>query len=148
MMEDAIEKFHEALSIDQGRHDALWCLGNAYTSQGFLSADVGTANTFFDKAGEAFKLAAAQEPHNESYKRAMDMAKKAPALYLELQKQLQAAGQGSPLGEGSRQAVQSVKEASDKAWMGDIWFDVAGWGVLLAVGFGIAVIAQRSAPSA
>lgn len=29
----AIEKFKMALAIDSTRHDILWCLGNAYTSQ-------------------------------------------------------------------------------------------------------------------
>ena len=39
MIEEAITKFEQALGIDGRRHDALWCLGNAYTSQGFLSGD-------------------------------------------------------------------------------------------------------------
>lgn len=29
----AVEKFKQAISIDGKRHDAQWCLGNAYTSQ-------------------------------------------------------------------------------------------------------------------
>ena len=32
----------QALAIDARRHDALWCLGNAYTSQGFLSAEAAS----------------------------------------------------------------------------------------------------------
>lgn len=32
----------QALGIDANRHDALWCLGNAYTSQGFLSAEAAS----------------------------------------------------------------------------------------------------------
>lgn len=42
MIEEAIGKFEQALSLDAARHDALWCLGNAFTSQGFLSAEAAS----------------------------------------------------------------------------------------------------------
>ena len=29
----AVDKFKQALGIDPSRHDTLWCLGRAYTSQ-------------------------------------------------------------------------------------------------------------------
>lgn len=42
MIEEAIGKFEQALALDAARHDALWCLGNAFTSQGFLSAEAAS----------------------------------------------------------------------------------------------------------
>ncbi|EFN58331.1 hypothetical protein CHLNCDRAFT_20637, partial [Chlorella variabilis] len=87
MIEEAIAKFEQALGIDEKRHDALWCLGNAYTSQGFLSAESASARQYFERAGECFRKAVDLEPGNESYRRALDMSSKAPQLYQELQRQ-------------------------------------------------------------
>jgi tetratricopeptide (TPR) repeat protein len=47
---EAVDKFHQALVIDPSRDDTLWCLGNAYTSQGFLCPLKGEAMVLFDKA--------------------------------------------------------------------------------------------------
>lgn len=47
---DAVNKFQEALSIDPRRDEALWCLGNAYTSQGFLSPQKMKAMELFARA--------------------------------------------------------------------------------------------------
>ena len=154
MIEEAIEKFEQALDIDAKRHDALWCLGNAYTSQGFLSAESGAASLFFTKAGHCFQKAVDQEPSNESYKRALEMSSKAPQLYEELQRQLQAAGAtmgGSPRESGSasgsaggRGGAVAVKKAP---LINEFWWDVAGWASLVALTMGIAAL-SRSGPSA
>lgn len=51
----AITKLKQALEQDEGRADACWCLGNAYTSQGFLCNDRPEALQLFDKASDCFK---------------------------------------------------------------------------------------------
>jgi hypothetical protein len=50
MVEEAVEKFQMALKIDPRKHEASWCLGNAYTSQAFLSEEKSIANGLFSKA--------------------------------------------------------------------------------------------------
>jgi tetratricopeptide (TPR) repeat protein len=50
MVDAAVSKFQQALTMDPKKHDALWCLGNAYTSQGFLSAQKEAAEDLFRKA--------------------------------------------------------------------------------------------------
>lgn len=39
------------------KHDTLWCLGNAQTSQAFLIPDQEEAKAYFDKAAEYFQQA-------------------------------------------------------------------------------------------
>jgi len=50
MVDEAVRKFQAALKIQPKKHDTLWCLGNAYTSQGFLSQSRMLANGLFKKA--------------------------------------------------------------------------------------------------
>jgi tetratricopeptide (TPR) repeat protein len=49
-VDEAVDKFQHALRVDAKKHEALWCLGNAYTSQGFLSTRKSDANVLFKKA--------------------------------------------------------------------------------------------------
>lgn len=155
MIDDAIKKFEAALAIDDKRHDALWCLGNAFTSQGFLSANAETAGKFFTKAGDAFKRAVEHEPNNDSYRRALEMSSKAPQLYEELQKQLQAAAVGSgAIGGGSSSSRGSAsgektqgqgQKEKGLSSIGDFWYDAAGWVVLIGLGIGIAALSRSAA---
>jgi hypothetical protein len=152
MIEEAVGKFEGALALDAARHDALWCLGNAYTSQGFLSADAGAAGAFFERAGACFERAAAAEPGNESYRRALDMSAKAPQLYAELQRQLAAAGGGggggggsggrSPRGEPAGRGGGGGARARGARAISDSWYDAAGWAVLVSLGFGVAALSR------
>lgn len=54
---DAIDKLEKALVVDPRKHDALWCLGNAYTSSAFLIPDLEDARGYFDKATQYFEQA-------------------------------------------------------------------------------------------
>ena len=54
---DAIDKLEKALVIDPSKHDALWCLGNAYTSSAFLIPELEEAKVYFDKATQYFEQA-------------------------------------------------------------------------------------------
>ena len=46
-----------ALKVNPKKHDALWCLGNVHTQQGFMVREASEANKFFDKANALFQRA-------------------------------------------------------------------------------------------
>lgn len=54
---DGILKLEEALKVDPKKHDTLWCLGNALTSQAFLTPDSDAANVIFKQAAVLFQKA-------------------------------------------------------------------------------------------
>lgn len=54
---DAITKFEEALLIDPKKDEAVWCIGNAYTSFAFLTPDETEAKYNFDLATKFFQQA-------------------------------------------------------------------------------------------
>lgn len=134
----AIDKFDEALAIDPRKHDALWCLGNAFTSQGFLTADAGAAAALFTRAASAFKRALAEDPTSDVYRKALEMTAKAPALHAELQKQLHASQTGGGGGGGGGKA-RSASAATPTA---DLWWDVAGWVALGAIVVGVVALTR------
>ena len=153
LIEAAILKFEEALQINPKKHDALWCLGNALTSQGFLYADAEKAGEFFTKAADNFRKALAEEPNNEVYKKALEMTAKAPALHLELQKQLaqqqqqqqqQAVAAGATGAAGGAQSEAERRKELDEAFT----YDVLGWLTLAAIAVGWIAMARRAGAAA
>jgi len=54
---EAISKLEEALTINPNKHDAMWCLANAYTTQAFMIPDLEEAKVYFQKAAEYFQQA-------------------------------------------------------------------------------------------
>ncbi|BDA41634.1 probable mitochondrial import receptor subunit TOM20 [Coccomyxa sp. Obi] len=136
MIQEAAEKFKMALAIEPGKHDALWCLGNAYTSQGFLTTETSQALEFFEQATECFKKALQEEPTNDVYKKALEMTHQAPQLHAELQKQIHA----SQFGESSASATRPKSTS-------DFWYDVAGWVLLGGIIVGWVALARSSTPA-
>ncbi|XP_057445687.1 mitochondrial import receptor subunit TOM20-like [Lotus japonicus] len=132
MTQEAVSKLEEALVINPKKHDTLWCLGNAHTSQAFLIPDLEEAKVYFDKAAEYFQLAVEEDPENELYKKSWEVAAKAPELHVEIhkhgfgQQQQQSAGIAGP-SSSSGTKTQKKKKSSD------LKYDIFGW-IILAVG--------------
>lgn len=145
-LETAVEKFQMSLNLQPEKHEAMWCLGNAYMSQGLLQPDAGKANDCFDKARTQFKKALDREPTNGSYQRTMEMVGKAPEIFAELQLQLQQ--QAQPAAEiaasSSRGAAASGKK--QKGGVSDLWYDLGGWVILAGLITGYVIAVQRTAP--
>ncbi|KAE9612549.1 hypothetical protein Lal_00005908 [Lupinus albus] len=132
MIQDAVSKLEEALDINPKKHDTLWCLGNALTSQAFLIPDQDEAKAYFDKAAVYFQQAVDEDPTNELYQKSLEVAAKAPELHVEIHKQgfaqqLQAAEATGPSSSSSGTKTQKKKKSND------LKYDIFGW-VILAVG--------------
>jgi len=54
---EAISKLEEALTINPNKHDAMWCMANAYTTQAFMIPDLEEAKVYFQKAADYFQQA-------------------------------------------------------------------------------------------
>jgi hypothetical protein len=57
MILEATSKFEEALKMEPKRHYTRWCLGNAFTSEGFLETDGTIAYSLFKQATQCFQQA-------------------------------------------------------------------------------------------
>ncbi|GKC31991.1 mitochondrial import receptor subunit TOM20-like protein [Tanacetum coccineum] len=50
MLRAAVSRLEESLSINPAKHEARWCLGNAYTASAFLIGNHNEAKILFDEA--------------------------------------------------------------------------------------------------
>ncbi|OVA17503.1 Plant specific mitochondrial import receptor subunit TOM20 [Macleaya cordata] len=128
MIKDAISKLEEALVVNPSKHDTLWCLGNAHTSQAFLTPELDMAKVYFDKATQYFQQAVDEDPSNELYVKSLQMNAKAPELHMEIHKH----GLGQQLAGGGSSTSSNAK-GSKKKKNNDLTYDICGW-VILAVG--------------
>lgn len=133
MVKEAISRLEEALEIDPKRHSTLWCLGNAHTSNAFLSADQEAAKSSFSKATECFQQAVNEDPGNELYLKSLEVTAKfaqAPDMHLELQRQAISQQQAATSSESSASTAKASKKKKDNS---DLKYDICGW-IILAIG--------------
>ncbi|CAA0406652.1 Mitochondrial import receptor subunit TOM20-4 [Arabidopsis thaliana] len=114
MILEAILKLGEALVIDPKKHDALWLIGNAHLSFGFLSSDQTEARDNFEKASQFFQLAVEEQPESELYRKSLTLASKAPELHT-----------GGTAGPSSNSA-KTMKQKKTSEFK----YDVFGWVIL------------------
>lgn len=143
LIEQAVSKLEAAIKLNSRKHDALWCLGNALTSQGFLYPDAEQANKYFSKAKDCFQRALDLEPWNETYQKAFQLTAKAPQLHEELQKQLaqQQAQQESQMGGGQGGSRKGKEPVDENEWA----YDYLGWVVLVGLAVGWVWLARPKA---
>ncbi|KAG7626752.1 Tetratricopeptide-like helical domain superfamily [Arabidopsis thaliana x Arabidopsis arenosa] len=124
----AISKLEDAILIDPMKHDAVWCLGNAYTSYARLTPDDTQARLNFGLAYLFFGIAVAQQPDNQVYHKSLEMADKAPQLHTGVHKNrlLSLLGGVETLALPSPKVVKNKKSSDEK-------YIVMGW-VILAIG--------------
>nr|GEX38994.1 mitochondrial import receptor subunit TOM20-like [Tanacetum cinerariifolium] len=132
MIKDAVSKLEEALAINPLKHEAMWCLGNAQTTQGFLTPDHDEAQILFEQASEFFQKAVDECPGNADYRQSLANSSKASELHNEVHKAGGLAQTQQALAGGSGASSSNAKKGSGKK-NNDFTYDVCGW-IILAVG--------------
>ncbi|KAL3142381.1 hypothetical protein ABBQ38_002717 [Trebouxia sp. C0009 RCD-2024] len=149
MIKEAVRKLETALQLDDSKPETLWCLGNAYTSEGFLVGSPQTAKDFFRRASGCFEKASELDPSNDVYQKAVEMTKKAPELHAQLHAQMRAqqeeaeSGGGGTFRIGANGGSDGRRGATKES--SDFWWDVAGWVTLVGLGFGVVTLSRNSA---
>ncbi|TYI60276.1 hypothetical protein E1A91_D10G093300v1 [Gossypium mustelinum] len=132
MIQDAIVKLEQALSINPRKHETLWCLGNAQTSLAFLTKTEDEARPYFKQAAKYFLQAVDEDPTNEVYLKSLEISSKAPELHREILKHgldQQIVG----VGPSAATSSSSAKDAKKGKKSYDLKYDRVGW-IVLAIG--------------
>eukprot|EP00850_Spirogloea_muscicola_P020086 SM000207S06161 [mRNA] locus=s207:62488:63811:+ [translate_table: standard] len=145
MMDEAVSKLEQALKVDPRKADALWCLGQTHTAQGFLLQDAARANALFQKAAACFQGALDEDPTNEGYKKALELADKAPLLHQEMQRELSTRAQLGALAAPPAESSRAAKKK--KANNGELLYDMLGWVILTAAVVAWVGLAKSAVPA-
>ncbi|KAK5792789.1 mitochondrial import receptor subunit TOM20-like [Gossypium arboreum] len=132
MIQDAIVKLEQALSINPRKHETLWCLGNAQTSLAFLTKTEDEARPYFKQAAKYFLQAVDEDPTNEVYLKSLEISSKAPKLHREILKHgldQQIVG----VGPSTATSSSSAKDAKKGKKSYNLKYDIVGW-IVLAIG--------------
>ncbi|KAJ0257897.1 Mitochondrial import receptor subunit TOM20-2 [Hirschfeldia incana] len=140
MLDDAVSKLQEGLTINPGKHQALWCLGNAFTAKAFLTPDPDEAKVHFDQAADYFQKAENEDPGNDIYLKSLEVAARAPELHMNIHgngQMMQSLGGGGGGGGGGGPSASSNSggggKKKNKKKNNDFTYDVCGW-IILACG--------------
>jgi len=149
MIQEAIVRLKKALEADPERADAEWCLGNAYTSLGFLCPDKSKAMDQFAKASSCFKRCYEKDSSNVTYQKALEMCEKAPEYYDEIQSHIQAQSMANEMqlksGGGAGGGAAGAGGVGPGGYS-DFFWDVSGWVALAVVISGVFVVSRLAAP--
>ncbi|DBA91060.1 TPA: hypothetical protein ACH3X2_004163 [Trebouxia sp. C0005] len=147
MIKEAVKKLETALKLDDSRSETLWCLGNAYTSEGFLVSSSQTAKDFFRKASGCFEKASELDPDNDVYHKAVEMTKKAPELHAQLHAQMRAQQEEETASAGAFRVPDGGGDGR-KSQSTDFWWDIAGWVTLIGLGMGVMALSKNGPAAA
>ncbi|GJZ93685.1 mitochondrial import receptor subunit TOM20-like protein [Tanacetum coccineum] len=132
MLLEAVSRLEEALSINPAKHEARWCLGNAYTANAFLISNHDEAKILFDEAFRCFERVVEESPDTPHYLQSLFACSKAPELHKEIRAQVGLQAQQT-LSAGPAASSSAKVSAKNKSKSSDLKYDICGW-VILAVG--------------
>nr|GEZ44606.1 hypothetical protein [Tanacetum cinerariifolium] len=67
VLREGVSKLEEALTINPAKHEVIWCLGTAYTTNAFQVSNYDEAQDLFDAAFQCFQKAVEESPETKHY---------------------------------------------------------------------------------